>query len=117
MRCGFERAIADQPFNSNNQDTLADIDTLNVYKLKISAFMENSKNKALNYEDYVQGIDALEPEEQLSLVELLSARLREHLANKTSAKRSITELDGLGADIWDQVDIESYIQKERNAWD
>lgn len=79
--------------------------------------MENNKNKALTYEDYVQGIDALEPEEQLSLVEILSARLREHLASKKSAKRSITELDGLGSDIWEQVDVESYIQRERSSWD
>ena len=75
----------------------------------------STKNDALTYEDYVRGIDALEPEQQLSLVELLSAKLKKQLGKKTK-KHQITELDGLGAEIWNDIETEQYINKERNSW-
>lgn len=76
----------------------------------------SNKNDVLTYEDYVRGIDKLKPEQQLSLVELLSAKLRKQLGRK-SGKHKVTELDGLGAEVWDNVDVQEYIRKERDSWD
>lgn len=76
----------------------------------------SKKNSVLTYEDYVRGIDKLEPEQQLSLVELLSAKLKKQIANK-SGTHKLTELDGLGAEVWKDVEAQAYIQKERNSWD
>jgi len=76
----------------------------------------NNKNNVLTYEDYVRGVDNLDPEQQLSLVELLSANLKKHLGKK-SGKHKVTELDGLGAEIWNDVDVQEYIRKERSSWD
>lgn len=75
----------------------------------------SNKDNVLTYEDYVRGIDKLEPEQQLRLVELLTAKLKKQLGRK-SGKRKITELDGLGAEVWKKVEIEEYIQKERDSW-
>ena len=61
------------------------------------------KRKAITYEDYVEGLQDLEPEEQLSLIELISARLKQGL-RKTEKKHSILELEGLGAEIWKGID-------------
>lgn len=76
----------------------------------------SNKNDVLTYEDYVRGIDKLEPEQQLSLVKLLSAKLKKQLVRK-SGKRKVTELDGLGAEVWNNIDVQDYIRKERSSWD
>jgi hypothetical protein len=73
-------------------------------------------NDVLTYKDYVQGIDKLEPEQQLSLVELLTAALKKQFGKKTG-RRKLTELDGLGSEIWNKVETEKYIRKERDSWD
>lgn len=56
------------------------------------------RKKAITYEDYVKGLQGLEPEEQLSLIELISARLKQDL-RKREKKHSVLELEGLGARI------------------
>jgi len=76
----------------------------------------SKNNNVLTYEDYVKGIDKLEPEQQLNLVELLTARLKKQIGRK-SGKRKISELEGLGAKLWKSIEVEEYIRKERNSWD
>ena len=77
--------------------------------------MEN-KNNFLTYDDYVKGIQKLKPEEQLSLVEIISAQLKKSFRRKARQHR-ITELEGLGADIWKDIDVQDYLRKERESWD
>jgi len=69
----------------------------------------------LTYHDYVRGIQGLRPEEQLSLVEIISARLKKTLGIK-KGKHSILELEGLGADIWKGIDAQEYVNEERGSW-
>ena len=73
------------------------------------------KKTMLTYDDYVRGIQDLEPEEQLSLVEIISARLKKIIGKKTK-RRSIMELEGLGADIWESIEAQDYVRKERESW-
>ena len=73
------------------------------------------KKETLTYDDYVKGIQALKPEEQLNLIELLSLRLKKLLLKKNK-KHSILELEGLGAEIWEGIDVQKYIRKERESW-
>jgi hypothetical protein len=75
-----------------------------------------TKKVSLTYNDYVRGIHDLRPEEQLSLVEIISARLKKTLG-KRRVKHSIMELEGLGADIWKGIDPQEYVRKERESWD
>lgn len=74
-----------------------------------------TKKMALSYGDYVKGIKGLKPEEQLSLVEVISARLKKTFVKK-KIRYSIMELEGLGANIWKDIDIQTYLRKERESW-
>lgn len=71
---------------------------------------------SLTYTDYVRGLHRLRPEEQLSLVEIISARLKKTLERK-KMRHSLMELEGLGADIWKGIDAQKYVCKERESWD
>ena len=74
------------------------------------------KKSSPRFEDYVRGIEHLRPDEQLSLIEIMSARLKKHLKRK-EGKHGIMELEGLGAHIWKDVDGRQYVIKERESWD
>ena len=74
------------------------------------------RKASLSYDDYVRGIQSLKPEEQLSLVEMISASLKRTLRKKR-VKHSIMELEGLGADIWKGIDAQEYVREERESWD
>jgi len=75
-----------------------------------------AKKASLTFEDYLRGIQNLRPDEQLSLVEIISARLKKVLRRK-KIKHSILELEGLGAGIWKGIDAQQYVRKERESWD
>ena len=77
--------------------------------------MDREKTQ-LTYHDYVKGIHGLKPEEQLSLVEIISSRLKKTLWRKKGI-HSVMELEGLGADIWEGIDAQEYVNEERKAWD
>ncbi len=47
----------------------------------------------------------------------LSAELAQSAARKKGRKRSITELRGLGKEIWKGIDPDEYVAKERDSWD
>ena len=74
------------------------------------------KKRSLTYDDYVRGIHDLKPEDQLSLVGIISARLKKTV-RKTKKKHSILELEGLGAEIWKDIDAQEYVHKERKSSD
>ena len=74
------------------------------------------KSSTLRFADYVRGIGHLKPDEQLTLIEVLSARLKKTLHRK-KAKHSIMELQGLGAQAWKSIDAHQYVQEERKSWE
>ena len=74
------------------------------------------KKPPLTYNDCVRGITYLRPEEQLSLMKIISAALKKSLGKRV-AKHSILELEGLGSEIWKGVDAQEYVRKERESWD
>ena len=51
------------------------------------------KKETLTYDDYVKGIQALKPEEQLNLIELLSLRLKKAVTKKTRNTVSLSSRD------------------------
>jgi hypothetical protein len=69
----------------------------------------------ISYMDYVKGIDRLNPEEQLSLVGIISSRLKKAITRKTRPS-SILELEGLGAEEWKGINAQDYVRKERESW-
>lgn len=74
------------------------------------------KKPPLTYNDCVKGIMYLRPEEQLSLMKIISTELNKSFGKRV-AKHSILELEGLGAEIWKGIDAQEYVRKERESWD
>ena len=66
------------------------------------------------YEEILSQAEDLSPDDQLRLVEQLAAKLRRQMP--FAKTRRITELKGLGKEIWQEVDIETYIDQERASW-
>lgn len=66
---------------------------------------------------YQQHIKPLSHDERLRLM----AKMAEGLANggksELPKKRSIMELHGLGAEIWEGIDPDEYVNKLRNEWE
>ena len=75
-----------------------------------------ASRQQLSYGDYVQGIHQLSPEELVDLLECISVALKQRMGQK-SAKHSIMELEGLGAEIWEGIDAQEYVRQERASWD
>lgn len=69
--------------------------------------------KVLN--DVLDHVQYLPLEEQLRLVKKLEEVLRTQAHVKPM--HNLTELEGLGAEIWKDVDVEEYINRERDSWD
>ncbi len=55
--------------------------------------------------------------EQLKLLEELAAMIRQQQVEEPDESlHSLLELEGLGAELWEGVDPQKYIEEERRAW-
>ena len=65
------------------------------------------------YENAKKSAEALAPADQLRLV----AELVSHLSGSLDPKRrSLLELEGLGKEVWQGVDVDEYLRRERSSW-
>jgi hypothetical protein len=64
---------------------------------------------------YEEQIRSLTPEQKLRLIALIASELAEGLPQRP--KRSIMELHGLGAEIWQGIDAQEYVDQLRSEWD
>jgi len=69
---------------------------------------------AREYHDLLDRAAHLEAQEQLRLLADLAVIVR----NKASGRkrRSILELKGLGKEVWQGVEAQAYVEKERASW-
>jgi len=67
-----------------------------------------------SYETAKRSVEALPPAEQLRLVSELAASL---CAELDPPPRSLMELEGLRREVWQGVDVEEYLHRERSSWD
>ncbi|MBI5787409.1 MAG: hypothetical protein HZA78_00945 [Candidatus Schekmanbacteria bacterium] len=74
------------------------------------------KKAAISYKKLVREVSLLEPEEQISLAEMIFTQIKGKIA-KRGDKHSVMELEGLGAEIWQGIDAQQYVSGERNSWD
>ena len=58
----------------------------------------------------------LSPADQLRLISLLSERLRLGM-DTYSETIDMLSLAGLGAELWQGIDVEDYIDRERASWE
>jgi hypothetical protein len=66
-------------------------------------------------EIYERHIKSLPPEERLHLLAKVAQGLAKDIAQPP--KRSLLELEGLGAEIWTGIDAQEYVNKLREEWD
>jgi len=67
-----------------------------------------------NYQKISHQIKDLTLAEQLNLLEYLAKLVRQQTIRQP--ERSIMELEGLGKDIWQGLDAQEYVNRERDSW-
>lgn len=67
------------------------------------------------YEDVLQQTLHLSPEEQLKLAISLLTNVQPRLVARR--QHSLWELEGLGKELWQGIDVDQYLNEERNSWD
>lgn len=70
--------------------------------------MDISLKGAISLEKLVKLIEELTPEEK--------GILKKKLEESIQKKHKLLELEGLGAELWRNIDVEGYIDKERDGW-
>jgi len=66
--------------------------------------------------DILSQVQQLSPEEQERLLDDLAVNIHKGGTGRTK-NHSIKELRGLGKELWRSIDVEKYIEEERNSWD
>ncbi len=64
---------------------------------------------------YEEHVKQMPPAERLRLVELIAHEMA--IYEKPRGERSLLELEGLGAEIWQGVDAQEYVNNLRQEWD
>lgn len=67
------------------------------------------------YEGVLNYVRHLSHREQLRLLEDLIEIFRQHEETQEPA-HSLLELEGLGAELWEGIDPQKYIEEERKSW-
>jgi hypothetical protein len=67
-----------------------------------------------SYDEAKRSVEALPPDEQLRLIAELAGRLGGHLGREP--RRSLLELRGLGKCVWQDIDVDEYLRRERSSW-
>lgn len=70
----------------------------------------NALEKVLDLTEELSTLD------QLRLIELLVAKVRGQ-QKKTPAPVDMLSLAGVGADLWQRIDVDAYLEQERASWD
>lgn len=68
-----------------------------------------------NYDEVLSQVRLLTLREQAQLLEELAILV--HHRVKAWPKHSVTEFKGLGKEVWQKIDVEKYIEEERNSWE
>lgn len=68
-----------------------------------------------NYDEILSQARQLSLEDQARLVEELATLVRSRI--QAWPKHSMLEFEGLGKELWQGIDVEQYIEEERNSWD
>ena len=69
----------------------------------------------VTYEQVLKMTRHLSLPEQLQLLEALTRMVRYQV--ESAPLPSIMELEGLGAEIWQNIDEQEYVNQERASWD
>ena len=76
--------------------------------------MGMSDTPNLRYDEARRSAQALGPADQLRLIAELVGRLSGDMERQS--QRSLLDLQGLGKDVWQGVDVDEYLRRERSSW-
>jgi hypothetical protein len=76
--------------------------------------MEMSAMPNPHYDRAKRSVQALGHADQLRLIAELVGRLSGEL--DCQPRRSLLELQGLGKSVWQGVDVDEYLRRERSSW-
>ncbi len=71
---------------------------------------------ATTYKEVLILARQLDVSDRIRLLKALLASIGTEV-NPEGSQRSILELKGLGREIWQDIDVDKYIQEERASWD
>jgi hypothetical protein len=71
---------------------------------------------AYAYHNIINQFQQLSPEDQARLLKDLAA-VMDDLQAKSKPQHTFLELRGLGKELWRSVDVDQYLEEERNSWD
>jgi hypothetical protein len=66
---------------------------------------------------YERHVKPLQPAERLRLAAMITQELATTAAHEKKLQRSLLELEGLGAEIWEGIDAQEYVNQLRAEWD
>ncbi len=66
------------------------------------------------HEGLLVEVERLGPEDQLYLLEYLAMLVRRRL--REPVRRALLELQGLGKGVWEGIDAQEYVDRERESW-
>ena len=67
-----------------------------------------------SYDEAKRCVEALPRGDQLRLIAEFADRFGGHLRRQTH--RSLLELRGLGKSVWQDLDVDEYLRRERSSW-
>ena len=67
-----------------------------------------------SYNKILEDAKRLDRIDQLRLLEEIAGAIRKKYAEEE--KRSLLELAGLGKELWQNIDVEKYVDTERESW-
>ena len=79
---------------------------------------QKGKGELMSTDEYRTVLDQalrLTPEEQLQLIEDIITVVRHQV--RARHQHSIMEFEGVGKEVWEGIDVEKYIDEERNSWE
>ncbi len=73
-------------------------------------------SKTMTLDQILSLSERLSPADQLRLISLLSERLRSEMGQGDEPVDMLS-LSGLGAELWQEIDIVAYLEQERASWE
>jgi hypothetical protein len=74
----------------------------------------NTAARSIAYYEALRAIRELNPEDWLDMLVDITNMLRS--TPPLQPRHSVMELEGLGAELWQQIDVDEYIEMERASW-
>ena len=69
---------------------------------------------AMEWQDALRVVERLSRTEQLQLITTLLQRIQNEITDDPPI--DLLTLSGVGAEVWADVDVDAYLQQERDSW-